>query len=142
MNLNPSWPIVSVGVYYDNPAAAIEWLCKAFGFTVRLKVDGENGDVVHSELLLGDGLIMVGSSKKEPCRKSPRSVNGVNTQSIMLMIENADAHCAHARAAGARIVTEPRTTDYGAEYWADRCYEAEDPEGYRWWLCQRIRNRS
>jgi len=142
MNLNPSWSRVSVGVYYDNPAAAIYWLCTAFGFSLRLKVDGENGDVVHSELLLGDGVIMVGSSRKHPSRKSPRATGGVNTQNVMLMVDDVDAHCAHARSHGAKILMEPTTTDYGAEYWSDRCYEAEDLEGHRWWVCQRIRNRA
>ncbi len=141
MNLNPPWPRVSVVVYYDNAVAAITWLCAAFGFSVRLKVDGANGDVVHSELMLGDGLIMVDPSGKHSSRKSPQAVAGANTQSIMLMVDDADAHCAQARAHGAKILKEPTTTDYGAEYWSDRCYEAEDLEGHRWWVCQRIRNR-
>ena len=51
----------------------------------------------------------------------------------------ADAHCARARAAGAKIHQEPKTTDYGEDYWADRSYEAEDPEGHRWWITQRVR---
>ena len=36
---------------------AIDWLCKAFGFEVRLKVDGEGGRIEHSELVLGGGLV-------------------------------------------------------------------------------------
>src|SRR5256885_12656457 len=47
------------------------------------------------------------------------------------------AHCARARAAGARIVAEPKTTDYGEDYWTDRGYEAEDLGGHRWWFYQR-----
>lgn len=141
MVMNPSWPELSCGLFYDDPAAAIDWLCRAFGFEVRIKITGENGEIHHSELVLGKALIMVGSSKKDPLRKSPRSIGGVNTQGIMLMVDDADAHCRKAREAGAKIISEPKTVDYGAEYWADRNYECEDPEGHRWWIAQRIRNQ-
>jgi uncharacterized glyoxalase superfamily protein PhnB len=57
---------------------------------------------------------------------------------MMVYIDDADAHCAHARASGAVIVQEPQTTDYGEGYWADRSYQAKDPEGHHWWFAQRI----
>jgi uncharacterized glyoxalase superfamily protein PhnB len=41
--------------------------------------------------------------------------------------EDIDAHCAHARAAGASILMEPETQFYG-----DRTYRAKDPEGHIW----------
>ena len=41
-------------------------------------------------------------------------------------------------ASGATIVNEPQTTDYGEGYWADRSYQAKDPEGHNWWFAQRI----
>jgi uncharacterized glyoxalase superfamily protein PhnB len=31
-------------------------------------------------------------------------------------------------------------SDYGEDYWADRGYEAMDPEGHRWWFAQRLRS--
>ncbi len=136
------WPRISSALFYDDPAAAIDWLCKAFGFEIRLKVEGENGDIAHSELVIGDGLIMVGSSKKMPGRKSPRAIGGGNTQSLMVYVEDVDKHIARARAAGAKILAEPKVSDYGEDYWADRSYEAEDPEGHRWWFSQRLRSRS
>ena len=133
------WPQISSGIYYDDAGAAIDFLCKAFGFEVRLRVDGEGGRVEHSELTIGDGMVMVGSVGKHALRQSPRSIGGVNTQSLMVFVADADAHCEKARAAGARIVMPPKTTDYGEDYWADRTYEAEDPEGHRWWMVQRVR---
>jgi uncharacterized glyoxalase superfamily protein PhnB len=138
----PYWPRVSPSLFYDEPAAAIDWLCRAFGFEVRLKVEGEPGQILHSELMIGDGLIMVGDSKKAPGRVSPRSIGGGNTQSIMVHVEDVEAHCKRARGAGAKILKEPETHDYGEDYWADRSYEAEDPEGHRWWISQRVRNNS
>ena len=49
------------------------------------------------------------------------------------------AHCAYARAQGAKIVKEPSTSDYGEEYWVDRGYEAEDLEGHHWWFYTRVK---
>ena len=53
------WPRLSSSVFYQDAAAAIDWLCTAFGFEVRLKVEGDNGRIEHSELTYGEGLIMV-----------------------------------------------------------------------------------
>ena len=58
---------------------------------------------------------------------------------MMVYVDDVDAHCARARAAGAKLVTELATTDYGPGYWLDRGYEVEDPEGHRWWFIQRLR---
>lgn len=138
------WPRISSSLTYDDASAAIDWLCEAFGFEVRLKVEGEGNTIVHSELTYGEGLIMLGSSgnHKRPSDllcKSPKSVGGVNTQQLCVFVDDVDAHCAHARAKGAQIVVEPLTTDYGEEYWSDRCYQAVDPEGHHWWFMQRMR---
>lgn len=139
------WPRISSSVFYEDAARAIEWLSRAFGFEVRLKVEGEGGRIEHSELVFGDGLIMVGSvgGKADrpvplPCR-SPRSLGGANTQSLCVFVDDVDAHCERARAAGAKIVEGPATHDYGEDYWADRNYRAEDPEGHQWWFMQRVR---
>lgn len=138
------WPRISSCLSYRDAAAAIDWLCKAFGFEVRLKVEGEGGTIEHSELTYGEGLIMVGSERKDVQSRfgtamlSPLSAGGV-TQSLMLYVDDVDAHCERARAAGARIVSEPTVHDYGDDYWADRSYGALDPEGHMWWISQRIR---
>jgi uncharacterized glyoxalase superfamily protein PhnB len=59
---------------------------------------------------------------------------------LMIYVDDVEAHCAKARAAGAKIVVEPKTTDYGEGYWADRGYECVDPGGHHWWFCQRLRS--
>ncbi len=148
------WPRVSSALFYDDAATAIDWLCEAFGFEVRLKIEGEGGQIEHSELVFGDaegvglGLIMVGSTAVRAGRpnpvpaRSPQSLpDRACTQALCVAVEDADAHCAHARAAGATIVSEPATEDYGEDYWADRAYAAEDLEGHRWWFMQRVREQ-
>jgi uncharacterized glyoxalase superfamily protein PhnB len=138
------WPRISAAVFYDDPAAAIDWLCRAFGFEVRLKVAGEDGRIEHSELVFGEGLIMVGGAGGDRPGQdrmiSPRSVQGGNTQILGVFVDDVDAHCAGARGAGARIFREPETMDYGEEYWTDRSYGAVDPEGHQWFFMQRIRD--
>ena len=144
-NPPPDWPRMSSSVVYQDAAAAIEWLCHAFGFEVRLRVDGDDGKVIHSELEYGGGLVMV-SQEGLPdeariwkrSMKSPKSLGGATTQSIMFFVDDADAHCAHARSCGAVIVEEPATHDYGADYWTDRSYGALDPEGHMWWITERL----
>lgn len=71
--------------------------------------------------------------------RSPRSLDGANTQSLMLYVDDVDAHCARARAAGAVIDAEPSVNDYGEEYWSDRSYGCSDPEQHHWWFAQRLR---
>lgn len=113
---------------YDDAPAAIEWLCRAFGFTRRFVVAGEAGKVMHSELSLGTGVIMIGSAKPEEGRKSPRSLGAVS-QAISVYVGDPDAHCEKALAAGARLVRPLRTEDYGA-----RGYMALDPEDHVWYF--------
>jgi len=140
------WPRISAAVFYDDASKAIDWLCRAFGFEVQLKVEGDGGRIEHSELRFGEGLIMVSSSGGSSERKvplpgrSPRSVGGVNTQMLAIFVDDVDGHCARARAAGAKIVDEPTTSDYGEDYWSDRSYRAEDLEGHQWWFMQRVRD--
>jgi uncharacterized glyoxalase superfamily protein PhnB len=67
--------------------------------------------------------------------KSPASVEGVGTQFLRITLaDGLDAHCAAARAAGARIVDEPADQFYGA-----RTYRALDPEGHVWNFTQDVR---
>ncbi len=120
-------PSVSPGVSYKDPRAALAWLEQAFGFETTMVVEGPDGSIAHSEMRVGDGLIMVGS-EWDAQHKSPASMGGVNTQSIHVQLdEGIDAHCERARAAGAVITREPVDQFYG-----DRSYMAVDPEGHIW----------
>jgi uncharacterized glyoxalase superfamily protein PhnB len=140
----PGWPRISAAVYYEDAAEAIDWLCRAFDFEVRLKIEGEGGRIEHSELVYGEGVVMVGDLEKGqakfPYRRAPGQVDGANTQNMMVYVDDVDAHCERARKAGAVIVSEPKDTDYGEAYWTDRGYECEDLGGHHWWFYQRLRS--
>lgn len=141
-----AWPQIAAAVYYDDASAAIDFLCQAFGFEVRIRVDGEAGAVEHSELVYGSGVIMVSSiARDRPHRShctSPHTLDGANTQSLMVQVDDVDAHCEAARSAGAAIVEEPATQDYGPDYGAHRTYHAMDPEGHHWWFMKVVRGSS
>src|SRR5262245_15306209 len=107
MNAPPDgWPRISSALFYDDAAQAIDWLCRVFGFDLRLRCEGEGGRIEHSELVFGGGVIMVGSAGGAtgravplPC-KSPRSLGGANTQALCVCVDDVDVHFRRARAAG------------------------------------------
>ena len=46
---------------YRDAAAALEWLCRAFGFEKQLVVPNKDGTIAHAQLSFGNGMIMLGS---------------------------------------------------------------------------------
>ncbi|MEO8877078.1 MAG: hypothetical protein ABI461_15910, partial [Polyangiaceae bacterium] len=68
---------------------------------------------------------------------TPKQAGGC-TQSLMMFVDDVDAHLARAKKAGATIVMEPKVSDYGEDYWADRTYECVDIGGHHWWFVQRL----
>jgi uncharacterized glyoxalase superfamily protein PhnB len=120
--------VVYPSLYYDDAHAALDFLERAFGFKRRLVVPGPAGQVVHAELTLGTGIVMLGSARKDLGCLSPRSLGG-SSGGLSVRVDDPDAHCARARAAGAVIEREPRDEEYGA-----RGYMARDPEGHAWWF--------
>jgi uncharacterized glyoxalase superfamily protein PhnB len=149
MKPTPSgWPRIASSIFYDDAARAIDWLCSAFGFELRLKVEGEAGRIEYSELTYGEGMVSIASVNAQPSGDwrdlcvSPRSLKGANTQVLCLYVDDVDTHCAHALAAGAELVRPLETKDYGAEYWTDRSYGVRDLEGHSWWFMQRMGQQS
>lgn len=128
-------PRVTPHLFYDDVAAAIDWLVKAFGFQVRLRMTDETGSVVHGDLEIGDSLIMVGLTSEGATRGSPRSLGGKVSQRLYIFVDDVDAHYACAQSAGAKI-----TSPLAEQFYGDRVYECVDPEGHRWKFAQHIRD--
>lgn len=115
---------------YRNAPAAIEWLCRTFGFERHLVVPGESGTIAHAQLSFGNGMVMLGSvSDNEFGRlmKQPDEIGGAETQSAYVIVADADAVYARAKAAGAKIVMEIKDEDYGG-----RGFSCRDIEGHLW----------
>lgn len=123
----PAATVVPILVYAD-VGKAIEWLCTAFGFAERLRVE-HGGGVVHAQLIVADGAIMLGRQGAE--YRPPRA--GEVSQYVHVTVEDVDRHCEHAKASGARIVNPPHDMPFG-----ERQYSAEDPEGHRWTFSQHV----
>lgn len=117
--------------YRDAPAA-IDWLCKAFGFEQQLVVPDSDGGIAHAQLSYGNGMIMLGSvvdSEYGRLMKQPGEIGNANTQSCYLVVSDADAVYRRAREAGAEIVLDIKDEDYGG-----RGFTCRDPEGHIWSL--------
>ena len=115
---------------YNDAAAAIAWLCEAFGFVRHLVVPGDDGTIVHAQLVFGNGMVMLGSARTsefDTLQKPPSALGGAVSQSPYIIVEDADQHYARAVAAGAAIVIEIKDEDYGG-----RGYSCRDPEGHIW----------
>ena len=125
VRLPEGWPRISPVLIYRDTIKAVSWLQRAFGFEVRRRIAGADGQLLHTELLLGDAVIMVGHASSSPRWESPRAV-GKTTQFLYVFVEDLEAHLERARAAGAAIVMEPETS-YG-----QRRYRALDVEGHEW----------
>jgi uncharacterized glyoxalase superfamily protein PhnB len=128
-------------VSYEDCAAAIEFLTRAFGFQeVEQRYTDDQGRVTHAELEYEGGRVMVGwpgpdyrgprrhAEECEVARRmydNPYVVSGVHVE-----VDDLDAHLARAREAGAEILRDPDDLPFG------RLYTAADPEGQRWMFLQ------
>ena len=115
---------------YNDAAAAVKWLCHAFGFEQHRVVPGENGTITHAELTFGNGMIMLGSVRDDSfaqLQQPPNKKGDVVNQSPYILVDEVDQHYENAIAAGAEIVMEIQDQDYGG-----RDYTCRDPEGYLW----------
>lgn len=115
---------------YRNAPAAIDWLCRVFGFERHAVYEGPDGTIGHAELTLNGGMIMLGSSKDDEFAsrfKSPDEQGGTESRGAYIVVDDADAAHARAVAAGAVIIRPLQDTPYGSREFAVR-----DPEGHSW----------
>ena len=117
--------------YRDAPAA-IDWLCRVFGFEKQAVYPDADGGIAHAQLVLGGGMVMLGSVQREPTAwgaliRQPDAIGGVETQSAYVVVADPDAAYARAQAAGAEIVLDIKDEDYGG-----RGFSCRDLEGRLW----------
>jgi uncharacterized glyoxalase superfamily protein PhnB len=107
----------------------VEWLCRAFGFTERLRATGRDGTVLHAQLNFAEGSIMLG--RRGGLFQPPRPDEV--SQYVHVTVEDLDRHFERAKQCGARIVEPPANQPFG-----ERQYTALDPEGHRWTFSQHV----
>jgi uncharacterized glyoxalase superfamily protein PhnB len=122
-------PVIPCLRYRDAPAA-IEWLCRVFGFEPRLVVPDDAGGIAHAQLALGAGMVMLGSVRDDAFGRlvrQPGETGGTATQGSYLVVPDADAVYARAKATGATLAIDIQDEDYGG-----RGFSCLDPEGHLW----------
>jgi len=116
---------------YRDAHAAISWLCEVFGFERHLVVKGDDGIVVHAQLALGKGMIMLGSVRPDSgygaLLAQPDEIGGRQTQTVYLTVDDADAVHERALRMGAVIVIPLVDEEYGG-----RGFTCRDAEGHVW----------
>ena len=118
-------------IRYKDCEKAIEWLCYAFGFKKHLTVPSDAGGILHAQLVYEDSMIMLGSAHEGDefgrLNSSPLELEGQNTASIYLVVDDADAHYKKALGKGAEIILDIKDEGYGG-----RGYTCKDLEGHLW----------
>lgn len=117
---------------YTDAPGAITWLCDTFGFEQHLVVPGDGNTIVHAQLSFGNGMIMLGSSSRidneyAKLIRQPADIGGAATQTICVVVEDADAVYAQAKRAGCEIIMDLKDEDYGG-----RSFTCRDLEGHIW----------
>jgi uncharacterized glyoxalase superfamily protein PhnB len=121
MGRGPGEPTLFPELHYRDPRTALTFLTDAFGFSKTLDVPSADGGLLHAELRLDDGFLMVGTSPQDTSEWA-----GIN-ELVCAYVVDPDQHHLRARAGGATILKAPEDTPFGA-----RQYIARDPEGFVW----------
>jgi uncharacterized glyoxalase superfamily protein PhnB len=118
---NRSMPrsIVIPELAYPDIGVAINWLCEAFGFTLRIRMGNH-----RAQLNVGDGgaVVLIEESRNISLRTA-----------VMVRVADVSAHFARAKRSGGRIIREPTDCAYG-----ERQYNIEDFAGHHWCFSQSI----
>jgi uncharacterized glyoxalase superfamily protein PhnB len=107
---------------YPNIGEAIDWLCDAFGFTLRLRIADH-----RAQLNVGDGAVVL--IEGGPVERADVSF----AHSVMVRVADVNRHHAHVVQRGGRILREPTDHPFG-----ERQYTVEDFGGHRWTFSQSI----
>jgi len=120
-------------MYRDAPAM-IDWLCRTIGFTKKGVFTDESGRVMHAELTLGAGMVMLSSAPLDDDRgpwarliRQPDQLDGAETQSPSVNVTDPDAVYKRVRENGGEIVFDIENKGYGG-----RGFTCRDPERHLW----------
>ena len=109
-------PTIVPYLSYKDGKAALAFLQDAFGIKENFAQYGDDGTLIHAELTIGNGVLLVGTADL------PHGTPG-----IYIVVEDVTAHHARAVTAGAEIVYGPEETEWGTQR-----YRCRDPEGQEW----------
>lgn len=123
-----NYPSVVPVLRYKDAAAAIDWLCEVFGFSRHLVVPGAADSIVHCQLVMPEGgMVILGSAGDstdyEQAMATPADLGGLNTQAIYVIVEDIVAHYARTTAHKAKIFDSLASREYGGQGYG--CFDLE-----------------
>ncbi|GAA0954771.1 hypothetical protein GCM10009554_61060 [Kribbella koreensis] len=113
---------LGIALYYEDPAAAADWLARVFGLESSLRLSADGNHPSWNELRVGGSAIMLLASKE---RVGPHPVD----HAVWVHVDDLDAHFTRSTAEGAAIVSAIEQHGY-------RSYEVADLEGHHWRFAQ------
>ncbi len=120
----------------SDAAALIDFYKEAFGATEIYRLHMPDGKIGHAEIRIGGGLVMLADEFPSWNCLSPKTIGGSGS-STLIYVEDVDAFCAKAVAAGAKILQPLETHFYG-----DRSCKLEDPSGHAWMFSTHVEDVS
>ena len=118
-------PSIYPTLLYADAKAAIRQLTDAFGFNEASVYEGEDGRILHAELVQGNGAVMLGSRGRGG--RFDEAMKGAGPTGGYVVVDDVDAHHQQAVDHGADILMPPTDQDHGS-----RDYMARDLEGNIW----------
>jgi PhnB protein len=101
-------PRIAPNLFYDDPAAALDWLARTFGFEVRMSLPGPDGGLMHAEMQVADSVIMMSPTSSTEQWRSPQSLDGSVTQSLYVYVDHVDASSSHSGSPISPAWADPR----------------------------------
>jgi len=126
-----TYPTIVPYLSVSDAPAAIDYYKRAFGAEERMRVPGPDRAVMHAEILVNGGLVMLTDSSPENGFTAPAAGQRAPVGIMVAWPSPADVDrvFAQAVAAGGAAEVEPRDEPWGARFAA-----VADPFGQRWWL--------
>ncbi len=127
---------------YEDAAAALDWLSKAYGFRERTRITMNDGSIAHAEMQTGSGGVIM-MAEPTPQYQAPRRHPEICEAArrwlevpyiidgCLVYVDDVDEHFARAKNAGATILSEPQDSGNG------RAYRTADLGGHRWMFANR-----
>ncbi len=126
------YPRVTPYLSVDGGAAAIDFYVRVLGATESVRMAGPEGKIGHAELKIGDSLIMLADASAEMGGQTPGSLGGTPV-TLMVYVEDVDAVCDKAVAAGATM-----ERDVDVQFYGDRAGQFVDPFGHKWFIATHV----
>jgi PhnB protein len=129
-----SYRRVTPSLVVRGAAKALEFYAEVFQATERMRFPGPDGTIAHSEIQIGDSVVIVDDESPERGTKAPPpgGLEGFPA-SLFLYVDDVDAVVARAVELGATLVRPPQDQFYG-----DRDGYIIDPFGHGWTIASHV----